>query len=509
MAENQPLKWGEEEFIKAVLAEIPQDLRYSALTRQHARRHLARAQQVSKKLPLATSYSPPEEPRPYQGAVWLRKIEVENFKALRRLELEFPAPSLPPSNFDSAAGKLVQQSTSEPTTEPWLMLLGENGVGKSSVLKAIALAMMPAAQRRRYAPNPREWISQGSRAQTGMIRLEFTVGAQPLELHFSRTSSTVQRRGDYPEMAVLGYGSTRLLPRSAGRRPRPESVRLQNLFDSRAPLRDAERWLANPKSVRSGDFNLLATSLKTLLALGDDDRIARRKDRLSATVFGTQVPIRSLSDGYQSVLALAVDMMLNLSKASFDMEGVEGVVLIDELEVHLHPRWKIAIVGALRNLFPRVRFIATTHDPLCVQGIRKGELHVMTRQGERHDVRVEQFDVPPGLRADQILTGAWFGVPSTRDPETVSMMREHSALLQNRAKAPVEVARFEYLDGQLRQRLDEYIGTEDEQIALQAAADVREDEKARSGQAGAASAENLRTKIVEALRSNSSGAVRG
>jgi predicted ATP-binding protein involved in virulence len=253
--------------------------------------------------------------------------------------------------------------------------------------------------------------------------------------------------------------------------------------------------------VTKKDFDLLATSLKALLTLSPEDSISRRSSRLIANVNGDRGPIRDLSDGYQSVLALAMDMMLNLSKASFDMEGVEGLVLLDELEVHLHPRWKIAIVGALRTLFPRVRFIATTHDPLCVQGIRKGELHIMTRQGADKDVKIEQFDVPAGARADQILTGAWFGVPTTRDPETVAMMREHSALLQRMNLSPAEQARLAWLDRQLRQRLDEYIGTEDEQIALQAAAQLRDENRVRTGAAGAAGAEELRTKVLEALRS--------
>jgi uncharacterized protein (TIGR02646 family) len=504
LQDNEPLKWQEDGFIGVVFGEMPSGSGYTALTRQQARRHLARAQQIAGKLGPSVAYIPPDVTRPYQGAVWLRKIQIENFKAVRHLELEFPPITAQTSSGD-VDGVIAQSLPQPPSGEPWLMLLGENAVGKSSVLKAIALALMPPAQQRKYAPDAGEWVTHGSRSKSGMVRLEFTVGAQPLELHFSRKRKEFERRGDFPDVSVLGYGSTRLLPRSKGRRPRPERRRLQNLFDSRAPLRDAERWLAHRDAVKSRDFNLLATSLKTILSLGDEDRIARRDERLSATLFGKSLPIRSLSDGYQSVLALAIDMMLNLSKATFDMEGVEGVVLLDEIEVHLHPRWKIAIVGALRRLFPRVRFIVTTHDPLCVQGIRKGELHIMTRQGEDYDVKIEQFDVPPGSRADQILTGAWFGVPSTRDPETVAMMRMHSALLQNPAKTADDTRRLESLDRELRRRVDEYIGTEDEQIALQAAADFKAERHARTGKPGAASAAELHDKIIEALRSRQPG----
>ena len=496
---NQPLEWKESAFIDAVFSEVPGDWGYDALTRQQAKRHFARAQRVARQLPPSVEYVAPEVVRPYHGAIWLHRIEIENFKALSRLELQFPSPAPAPGAVH-ADGSVVEPSLDRPAGEPWLMLLGENAVGKSSVLRAIALALMPPSQQRRFAPDPRQWVTQGSRARSGMIRLEFTVGAQPIELHFSRRRSTVERKGEFPDVAVLGYGSTRLLPRSTGRRARPERRRLQNLFDSRAPLRDAERWLATPSDVKARDFNLMATSLKQLLSLSDEDRIARRGGSLFAKLHGRQTPIRSLSDGYQSMLALAFDMMLNLSKTTVDMEAAEGVVLLDELEVHLHPRWKIAIVGALRNLFPRVRFITTTHDPLCVQGLHKGELHVMTRQGDDHRVAIEQFDVPAGSRADQILTGAWFGVASTRDPETVAMMREHSTLLQKGARTPADDTRFASLDRELRHRIDEYVGTEDEQIALKAAADFTAERRVRTGLAGQASAQDLHEKIVAALR---------
>jgi len=97
-------------------------------------------------------------------------------------------------------------------------------------------------------------------------------------------------------------------------------------------------------------------------------------------------------------------------------------------------------------------------------------------------------------------------VPTTRDPETVAMMREHSGLLQKKQKSLDEELRFDFLDKQLRVRLDEYIGTEDEQIALQAAAEVRDENRARAGAPGQASAAELREKVREALRSKPAAA---
>jgi uncharacterized protein (TIGR02646 family) len=439
-----------------------------------------------------------------RGAVWLRRVEIENFRALRHLVLEFPDSHDANANRIPAPGDVVQSNIDEAieqaTAEPWVMLLGENGVGKSSLLKAVALAMMPESQTRRFGADPREWVTRGVRAQSGRIRLEFTVGAQPLELHFSRRSRVVARKGDYPHMSVLGYGSTRLLPAPDDAKPRPERVRVQNLFDPRAPLRNAESWLADPARVSIKHFNLLASSLRSLLSLGESDRITRRDKQLFATLHNRQIPIRWLSDGYQSVLALALDMMRNLAQSTFDMGNVEGVVLIDELETHLHPRWKLRIVGELRKLFPRVRFIATTHDPLCVQGIRPGELHVLTRQPDDGEVRIEQFDLKPGMRADQVLTGAWFGVDSTRDPETVDLMQRHSQLLQKGKKRTADEQRaFAALDVALRERMNEYAGTEEEQLALKVAADFRSERRQRLGKAAELNSADLRDKVRAAL----------
>lgn len=498
---NDPGKWQLESFVRLMTEQaIEHGEPYVALTRQQSRRYFERAIGAAPvKRGRKSEHRPAKQPAAYRGAIWLERIEIENFKALRRLELQFPPPAPAALAADPAADAEVQSPSGEPDrSEPWLMLLGENGVGKSTVLKAIALALMPEAKRAALVRNPADWITRGVRARSGIIRLQFTVGADPVELHFSRDSNKVTVKGSFPRMPILGYGSTRLLPApSKSKRPAAHRIRVGNLFSPRVPLSDATRWLASPDAIPAAEFNLLATSLKAILSLEEDDRIIRRRGALSARLFDDVVPIRELSDGYQSVLALVTDMMLNLSRATFDMSGVEGVVLVDEIEGHLHPRWKIRIVSALRRMFPRVRFIATTHDPLCVQGLQPGELHVMARHPETREIRADQVDVPPGMRADQILTGAWFDLPSTRDPETLALMREYNGLLLRIDRAPAEEAKRLELERSLQKRLDEFAGTSIEQLGMQAAAEVMREEPAADT---AAERELLRDKILSRLR---------
>jgi hypothetical protein len=128
-------------------------------------------------------------------------------------------------------------------------------------------------------------------------------------------------------------------------------------------------------------------------------------------------PLRELSDGYQSVLALAADMMATLQlHFRGGMEAAEGIVLLDELGAHLHPRWKMRLTSVLRDAFPRLQFIVTTHDPLCLRGLRNGE--IITIEKTSRGRVFSRNSLPPieGMRVDQILQSEYFGLRSVLDP---------------------------------------------------------------------------------------------
>lgn len=349
----------------------------------------------------------------------LARVEIENYRAIQHIEFSFP----------TLDGAWVNQRFGRDSQEPWVVLLGNNGIGKSSILRAITLALAPPAQRQRLCAAPSQLVTRGRGQRSGRVRLWFTDSDRPYEWAFGSASRSRVVRPP-PSMPVLGYGSTRLLPRSADRKGpvRPSLFRAGNLFSAVQPLADAERWLTSRQVSRTA-FDLLATDLKLLLAMDAREFLSRTRGRLIARLFRKELPVRELSDGFQSVLALALDVMFNLSARSADMRSVEALILIDEIEVHLHPTWKIRIVETLRTVFPRARFIVTTHDPLCVQGLASGELHVLTRHEKTRAVAIRQIDLPLGLRADQVLTGEWFGMGSTRDPDTMALMGRYQQLL--------------------------------------------------------------------------------
>lgn len=86
-----------------------------------------------------------------------------------------------------------------------------------------------------------------------------------------------------------------------------------------------------------------------------------------------------LSDGYRTMLAMVGEMawraaVLNPRLGERVTDQVQGVVLIDELDLHLHPRWQRHVVDDLRRVFPKVQFITTTHSPFIVQSMRRDEV---------------------------------------------------------------------------------------------------------------------------------------
>lgn len=94
---------------------------------------------------------------------------------------------------------------------------------------------------------------------------------------------------------------------------------------------------------------------------------------------GQRIPFDYLSDGYRNMVAMVADIAhraarLNPHLGEGAAEKTPGVVLIDEIDLHLHPKWQRSVVNSLRNAFPKIQFIATTHSPFIIQSMEDGEV---------------------------------------------------------------------------------------------------------------------------------------
>jgi len=411
----------------------------------------------------------------YLHTRWIEKIEIHNFKIIKDLTLH-------PNAAKRSEG-------------PWLMLLGENSTGKSSILQAVALALVGDQYRAMLKVPPEEVLR--NRCNSGFVKIYLAGTTQPIELHFFKNKPDFNSNRPDPNLLLLGYGATRLLPRDdAQLMTGTEFAHVDNLFNPFIPLKDASRWLYDLNEKDKIKFGNIARALKYLLTLAEAGELVCDPDvpgQVNVRAFGQTVSIKRQSDGYQTVLALACDIMAILLERWEAMEVAEGIVLIDEIGSHLHPRWQMHVIKSLRQVFPRVQFLVTTHYPLCLQGLYNRELVVLQRIAQNKIIAIDR-DLPAieGMRVDQLLTSEYFGLNSTIDPELDEQFNEYYQLLAVHKRTQDQEKRLDELKAQLdqyrvfgntrRQRLameaiDEYLALEPEIVSLDQRSDLKEETK--------------------------------
>ncbi|WP_227106950.1 AAA family ATPase [Chromobacterium rhizoryzae] len=333
----------------------------------------------------------------------LSSLRVTNFRAINDVQIPFP------------------KVRSKKAGAPCLLLLGENATGKSTCLSAMALALLGTKQAKKLRLPYHELARSVDRKSWnlwGTQGLEVTVRFHDQREYAEFYYDPIRDRLDgTPEQSavVLGYGPHRYFANAKGRRGVSSSERVRSLFDPRRPLPDPSEWL---RGLSGRQFDQVARTIRTILPTGDDDQLVKDMQAgICVLAQGQLTPVSQLSEGYRSIFAMVADICRSLLDHWSNLETAQGVVLIDEIETHLHPRWKMRVISSLRNAFPSVQFIATTHDPLCVRGMDDGEVIVLTRDSDGGVQILDDLPDISGMSAEQILTSEYFGLSSTIDSE--------------------------------------------------------------------------------------------
>ena len=175
---------------------------------------------------------------------------------------------------------------------------------------------------------------------------------------------------------------------------------------------------------------------------------------------GRLLPFRMLSDGIRNMVAMVQDMayravVLNPHLGKDAAKQTPGVVLIDEIDLHLHPKWQRHIVGDLRKAFPNMQFIATTHSPFIIQSMLPGEvIDLNQNEGQYYGKSIEE------------ITETVQGVDNVqRSQRFVKMMeaaKEYYRVLQQANQAnPNEIT-------ELKRKLDELVAPYSDDVAYYA-----------------------------------------
>ncbi|QEO81919.1 hypothetical protein ELZ14_15050 [Pseudomonas brassicacearum] len=209
--------------------------------------------------------------------------------------------------------------------------------------------------------------------------------------------------------------------------------------------------------LKQENFDRVVRALRVILSIEGEFEVMERDFENQRCLIVTaapgnhahnRTPLSLASSGYRSMLAMVCDIIQGLLSGHLhtfveSLETARAVVLIDEVEAHLHPRWKIQIMRALRSALPKVTFIVTTHDPLCLRGMEAGEVIVMQRVASQKGadsewpVMVEQVVSLPDvgqLTIEQLLTSDFFGLASTDQPGTERELAMFADLLAARER---------------------------------------------------------------------------
>jgi hypothetical protein len=217
----------------------------------------------------------------------------------------------------------------------------------------------------------------------------------------------------------------------------PEEYGFMSLFDNNQTLMDPVQWLkdlrhkeleASNEGENSLSFMLVEARVRSLSRLIDmfHELLERHVsiEFKGGEVFfiekGSNLTFDQLSEGYKSVLIFVCDLIYRLNKIT---EGrltwdLKGVVLVDEIDLHLHPRWQRVLPRKLRKLFPNIQFIFTTHSPTIIQGASEDAIiYRVYRNAEDGKTKVSD----PYYRKDldhlminTVLTSPLFGLNDSR-----------------------------------------------------------------------------------------------
>ncbi|MEP7126894.1 MAG: AAA family ATPase [Byssovorax sp.] len=395
-------------------------------------------------------------------------LTIRNFKGIEERVFDLPLPVGAPNDSGS-----------------FHLLIGENGSGKTTTLDALAVALgiwhvaAPAAGWRsinpsdvrliehrygdttRFDPAPfseieargviagsnvtwKRMIRKGGKKTTNSgakeaLRLVKSVTSYPAPGH----AATL------PLLAYYGTGRAWLPAHQREAKKRPKMTKRSRFdvpfcwMDGRINDAEVNEWFmweklaaAENGQERAG-YVAVEQAVLSCLPEGRSLRFDVDRKELIVTMGSSSMPFYSLSDGQRVMAAMVADLaiksvLLNPHLGKESALRSPGVVLIDELDLHLHPKWQRHVVEDLRRTFPAIQFVATTHSPFIVQTLRPGELVPLDGQP-----LVDEYG-KLGIESIAKLMGVERPDASPRYQDMVESARDYLVTLEEAALAPEE-----------------------------------------------------------------------
>ncbi len=407
--------------------------------------------------------------------MYLEQFELENIKCFaHKTSFDFTQP--------------------DGTIKKWNVILGQNGAGKSTLLQAIALTLAGPEAARLLLPRPDGWArytethgtisatirdpgfklyafdtlpepdpaqkrSSDFRPSTSYTAYYTITGSQLYktadgryidsptiiervddDFKFLTRTAYRERIDESEDWLACAYGPFRRLSGGSEEPPaESKAARFFTLFHEGVTLDRQLQWLqalyfqAQEETTSRNSLEMVKDTLENELFPETVRLDINAKGVFFKFKKNNQLPALHLSDGYRSMLALVLDL-LHWSIKSFPENlnslQTKGIVLIDEIDAHLHPTWQRQVGFWLQEKFPNLQFIVTTHSPFIPPAADRGAIFALGKPSPDADyVKVTQeLDSVQGWRFEQILVSPLFNLNSTRDPESEAKMQTYTRL---------------------------------------------------------------------------------
>jgi AAA domain, putative AbiEii toxin, Type IV TA system len=369
--------------------------------------------------------------------LYITKLTIRDLRTIHECAVDFCVPA------GDASSTTVDDS--RPLANVTL-LLGINGAGKTTILRAIALgALAPLLpQSSGYVPRTMVRRVGGSAAPFAEVTAELSLHEQdgaagphtsgirllPIPESYQDRFDTIpepewaqglwKERG--PAFFMVGYGASRRVDSKDAFGSQAQEKerhlryhRVAGLFEESVVMRPLSSWLPNwdnpgRRKQLIDAFNKIVPDVDLVDEPVDGEYLFRMGN--------AELPFDALSDGYRAFIGWVTDLLYHVSRGippGAMLFEARGVVMVDEVDLHLHPSWQRMVIPRLARAMPNMQFVFTSHSPLLVGTLHRENIRVL-RAGPNGSIAEPAEIEVHGLSSDQILTSAYFGLDSTREP---------------------------------------------------------------------------------------------